>query len=149
MGHYSILHSQLEKLYCNNKATIHITLNPIYHERTKYIEIDCYLIREKLQDGIIQTFHIPPAQQPSNLLTKALGSTQFHFLLGKLGVMNINSNLRGMLRKQICTMFIRQLRKENPQLATLTFFLLNQFPCIEDFNINLQQLCNYKAPIIN
>jgi hypothetical protein len=67
--------------------------------KQKHIEIDCHLIREKLQDGIIQTIHIPTTQQPADLFTKALDSTQFHYLLGKLGVMNIHSNLKGSVEE--------------------------------------------------
>lgn len=38
-------------LFCDNKAAIQIVCNPIFHERTKYFDIDCHFVREKLLQG--------------------------------------------------------------------------------------------------
>ncbi|KAL5841901.1 hypothetical protein ACOSQ3_012504 [Xanthoceras sorbifolium] len=83
-------------VWCDNMGANALALNPVYHSRTKHVEIDVHFIREKVASKEIEPRYIPTEFQVADILTKGLTTLRFQFLCSKLNLVNSPSlSLRG------------------------------------------------------
>jgi hypothetical protein len=87
-------------LWCDNVSAIALASNPVFHARTKHIEVDYHFVREKVVNSDLEVKFISSRDQIADVFTKGLSSTQFLYLKSKLMVVP-PIRLRGAVRLQV------------------------------------------------
>ncbi len=90
-------------IYCDNISSILLANNPVYHARTKHIEVHYHFIREKVIAKEIDLIHVSTKDQVADILTKALGTDKLKKFRKMLGVLEVDLSLRGSVENSSST----------------------------------------------
>ncbi|GJZ92193.1 putative ribonuclease H-like domain-containing protein [Tanacetum coccineum] len=77
------------KIYIDNESTICIVKNPVFHSKTKHIEIMHHFIRDSYKKKLIQVIKIHTDHNVADLLKKAFDVSRFNFLIASIGLLNL------------------------------------------------------------
>ena len=77
------------KIHIDNESTICIVKNPVFHSKTKHIEIRHHFIRDAYEKKLIQVLKIHTDDNVADLLTKAFDGPKFNFLVVSIRLLNL------------------------------------------------------------
>ncbi|GJT08463.1 retrovirus-related pol polyprotein from transposon TNT 1-94 [Tanacetum coccineum] len=77
------------KIHIDNESTICVVKNPVYHSRTKHIEIRHHFIRDCYEKRLIDVLKIHTDSKVADLLTNGFDITMFNFLVVSIGMLNL------------------------------------------------------------
>ncbi|GJW54968.1 putative ribonuclease H-like domain-containing protein [Tanacetum coccineum] len=83
---YNFMHT---KIHINNRSTIYIVKNLVFHSKTKPIEIRHHFFRDSNEKKLIQMIKIHTNQNVTDLLRKAFDVSRFQYLIASIRMLNL------------------------------------------------------------
>jgi hypothetical protein len=81
--------TEVVELKVDNKSALALARNPVYHERSKHINLRYHFIRNCLVDRTVSATYIKTAGQLADIFTKALGRVKFQELRARSGMVQV------------------------------------------------------------
>ena len=88
-------------IWCDNQGVVSLAANPLYHARTKHIEIGVHFVRDKVLQKILEIHFVPSIEQVADVFTKPLSTTRFLYLKNKLKVDESPFCLKGHVKTKM------------------------------------------------
>ena len=73
-------------IHCDNQSCIKFSVNPVFHDRSKHVDIWYHHIRDCVQQKIMLLQYIPTEDQDVDILTKEFGMRKFEYHRGRITV---------------------------------------------------------------
>nr|XP_023891192.1 uncharacterized protein LOC112003238 [Quercus suber] len=104
-------------LWCDNVSALAIASNPVFHARTKHLEVDYHFVRERVLRRDLQVKYIATGDKLADIFTKSLSTSQFAYLRSKIMVSVDPMVLRGDVRDTEQTRKTKQQQALNSGLS--------------------------------
>ena len=73
-------------LFIDNAAAELLITNPVFHERSKHLDVKFHYVRERFEKGDVTIKHVSSSDQLADFLTKALAIEKFAGMLKRVGL---------------------------------------------------------------
>jgi hypothetical protein len=64
-------------IHCDNQIRITLTENPVFHDRSKHIEMRYHYVWDMVQKNVLNIQYVPTTEKKTNIFTKPLSLTKF------------------------------------------------------------------------
>ncbi|GJR18776.1 putative ribonuclease H-like domain-containing protein [Tanacetum coccineum] len=132
------------KIHINNESIICIVKNPIFHSKTKHIEIRHHFNRDSYEKKLIQMIKIHTDQNVVDLLTKAFDVSRFQYLITRIRVNDSDSKL---MLLGINLLMLEKVNAARYNLLLLVFWATTKVKTVNG-EVQLQALVDGKKVII-
>jgi histone deacetylase 1/2 len=72
LGEIGVEQPRTTCLWCDNLGATYLSANPVFHARTKHIEVDFHFVRERVSNKQLEVRFIPSGDQVADGFTKPL-----------------------------------------------------------------------------
>lgn len=73
-------------LYSDNFSAQKLAVNPVFHARTKHIDVRHHFVREIIESGKLKLKHLASTDMPADILTKALTKFKHDHCINLMGL---------------------------------------------------------------
>lgn len=89
----SLLFELTKKLYCitlynDNQSAQKLSVNPVYHKRSKHIDVRYHFIRDAVSNNYVKILYLPSADMTADVLTKSLSTIKHNKFINDLGLVS-------------------------------------------------------------
>ena len=73
-------------IWCDNQSCIKLSENPVFHDKSKHIEVRYHYIQDIVEKGVVKLQYLATDEQVADVLTKPLSKVKLEYFREKLGV---------------------------------------------------------------